>query len=294
MAGYVGLLISNIIMLPTGKSGKPDAAYVTESPDLGPWPIRRIPEPGGLVATSLSGVGSEPGVGETELSVLAAVAPEGSRTAAIVERLGQSDETVRAAVVNLLRADLLQATADGVTLTPRGRQAADDLQRSLGTPTVAGDPVPALDLDEVVRLVSDRWPSGAERAAAEAAERHGLLASDDDRDAVVQQLADAFSQGRLSSADLEQRTGRALAARTYGELDDVLQGLGGLRLRAERHPVRRVVFCVVAFFSSPFVLLGALFSAFGDDPGDHVFGLVLLVLVLPGLFGLWRWAWPRR
>ena len=39
----------------------------------------------------------------------------------------------------------------------------------------------------------------------------------------VQQLADAFSEGRLSSADLEQRSGKALGARTYGELDDVLQ-----------------------------------------------------------------------
>lgn len=233
-------------------------------------------------------------MGETELLVLAAVAPEGSRPAAIAERLGQSDETVRAAVVRLVRADLVQVTADGVTLTPRGHLAAENIQRPWRTPTAAGGPVPAIDLNEVVRLVSARWPAGAERAAAEEAERHGLLASDVDRDAAVQQLADAFSQGRLSSADLEQRSGRALAARTYGELDDVLQGLGGLQqLRTERHPVRRVVFCVVAFMSSPFVMLGALFSAFGDDPGDHVFGLVLLVLLLPGLFGLWRWAWPR-
>ena len=233
-------------------------------------------------------------MGETELLVLATVAREGGRTAAIAERLGQSDETVRAAVVRLLRADLLQATADGVTLTPRGQLAAENIQRSWRTPTAAGAPVPVIDLDEVVRLVSAWWPDGAERAAAEKAQRRGLLASDVDRDAAVQQLADAFAQGRLSSADLEQRSGSALAARTYGELDDVLQGLGGLQLRTERHPVRRAVFCVVAFLSSPFVMLGALFAAFGDDLGDHVFGLVLLVLLLPGLFGLWRWAWPRR
>ena len=185
-------------------------------------------------------------------------------------------------------------SADGVTLTPRGQLAAENIQRSWRTPTAAGDPVPVIDLNEVARLVSAWWPTGAERAAAEEAERHGLLASDLDRDAAVQQLADAFSQGRLSSTDLEERSGRALAARTYGELDEVLQGLGGLQLRTERHPVRRVVFCVAAFLSSPFVLLGALFSAFGHDLGDHVFGLVLLVLLLPGLFGLWRWAWPRR
>jgi hypothetical protein len=232
-------------------------------------------------------------VGEIDLLVLATVAPEGSRTAAIAERLGQSEETVRAAVVRLVRADLLQVTDDGVTLTPRGQLAAEDIQRSRRTPTAAGDPVPVIDVNEVLRLISASWPSGAKLAAAEEAERHDLLASDVDRDAAVQQLAAAFSEGRLSSADLEQRSGRALGARTYGELDDVLQGLGGLQRRTRRHPVRRVVFCVVAFFSSPFVMMGALFSAFGDDAGDHAFGLVLLALLLPGLFGLWRWAWPR-
>ena len=173
-------------------------------------------------------------MGEIDLLVLASVAPEGSRTAAIAERLGQSEETVRAAVVRLVRADLLQVTDDGVTLTPRGQLAAEDIQRSRRTPTAAGDPVPVIDLNQVLRLISASWPSGAKLAAAEEAERHDLLASDVDRDAAVQQLADAFSEGRLSSTDLEQRSGKALAARTYGELDDVLEGLGGLQRRTQR------------------------------------------------------------
>jgi hypothetical protein len=41
------------------------------------------------------------------------------------------------------------------------------------------------------------------------------------------------------------------------------------------------------------VLLGGLLAAFGTDPGDHIGGLVFLVVLLPGLFALWRWAWPR-
>jgi hypothetical protein len=44
---------------------------------------------------------------------------------------------------------------------------------------------------------------------------------------------------------------------------------------------------------SPFVLLGTLLFAFGTDLGDHVGGFMFLVLLLPGLFKLRRWAWPR-
>ena len=40
--------------------------------------------------------------------------------------------------------------------------------------------------------------------------------------------------------------------------------------------------------------MGSMLLLFGSDVGDHVGGLVMLVLFLPGLFGLWRWAWPKR
>ena len=95
------------------------------------------------------------------------------------------------------------------------------------------------------RIVSTWWPVDPGRAAADDAAQDALLASDADRDLVVRQLADAFAEGRLSSTELEQRTGSALAARSYGELDDVLQGLGGLQRQAKNRPVRRAVFGVV-------------------------------------------------
>ena len=114
-----------------------------------------------------------------------------------------------------------------------------------------------------------------------------MLASDADRDAVVQILSDAFSQGRLSTGEFEDRTSKALSARSHGQLDDLLHDLGGLRPVKSR-PVRKAVFCVAAFLASPFVLLGALLVAFGVDAGDRV-GVILL----PGLFALRRWAWPR-
>jgi hypothetical protein len=57
--------------------------------------------------------------------------------------------------------------------------------------------------------------------------------------------------------------------------------------------VRVAVFGVVALVCSPFVLLGFLLFLFGSDAGDHVGGLVFLVVLLPGLLALWRWARPR-
>ena len=105
--------------------------------------------------------------------------------------------------------------------------------------------MPAIDLNDMARIVSTWWPVDPGSAAADDAAQGALLASDADRDLVVRQLADAFAEGRLSSTELEQRTGSALAARSYGELDDVLQGLGGLQRQAKNRPVRRAVFGVV-------------------------------------------------
>ncbi len=45
-----------------------------------------------------------------------------------------------------------------------------------------------------------------------------MRASDADRDRVVATLSENFQAGRLTSGELEERTGRALAARTLGEL----------------------------------------------------------------------------
>jgi len=57
-------------------------------------------------------------------------------------------------------------------------------------------------------------------------------------------------------------------------LDEVLRDLGGWRPLVRSHPVR--------------------LALFGSDVGHHVGGLVLLVVLLPGLLALLRWATPRR
>ena len=131
-------------------------------------------------------------------------------------------------------------------------------------------------------------------ATEEPVTREDLLASDRDRDAATRLIADGFADGRLDRADFEDRSQRALAARTHGELAVSLRGLGGLRpVGAPAHPGRKVVFWVMTVLTSPFLLLGAFALAFGSDLGDRGFGIVVGVLFLPGLLALHGWAWPR-
>jgi Flp pilus assembly protein TadB len=56
-----------------------------------------------------------------------------------------------------------------------------------------------------------------------------MKASDADRDAVLAALSEHFQAGRLTQDELEDRTGRALAARTHGELDALMADLPGWR-----------------------------------------------------------------
>lgn len=153
------------------------------------------------------------------------------------------------------------------------------------------DPAPS-PADEAFR----RWMS----ARAQAEQRQDArLVSDAEREKVCALLNGAFGDGRLTSADLDERTSRALAARTHGDLEHVLAGLAGpgsplaWTTGPDRGLMSRVVFWVVGLFTSPFVFVGAMFALFGSDLGDHVFGLVLLVVFLPGLIALYRWAHPR-
>ena len=64
-----------------------------------------------------------------------------------------------------------------------------------------------------------------------------IRASDGERDQVVAQLQRHFADGRLTQAELEERVGAALAARTRDQLHPLtadLPGAGGQRRRS-RH-----------------------------------------------------------
>jgi hypothetical protein len=54
--------------------------------------------------------------------------------------------------------------------------------------------------------------------AAGAASRAPMRASHADREQVIEALKDAFVHGRLTKDELDTRTGRTLAARTYADL----------------------------------------------------------------------------
>jgi hypothetical protein len=65
-------------------------------------------------------------------------------------------------------------------------------------------------------------------------EGHAIRASDGERDQVVAQLQGHFADGRLTQAELEERVGAALAARTRDELNALsadLPGAGAERAR---------------------------------------------------------------
>jgi Domain of unknown function (DUF1707) len=52
-----------------------------------------------------------------------------------------------------------------------------------------------------------------------------MRASDADRDAVLSELSEHFQAGRLTPEEFEDRAGRVLASRTWGELTDLLRDL---------------------------------------------------------------------
>jgi hypothetical protein len=54
-----------------------------------------------------------------------------------------------------------------------------------------------------------------------------LRAGHDDRDRVTGLLKTAFTEGRLTGEELDARTGQALAARTYAELDALTEDIPG-------------------------------------------------------------------
>ena len=52
-----------------------------------------------------------------------------------------------------------------------------------------------------------------------------MRVSDADRDAALSELSEHFQAGRLTAAEFDDRAGRALAARTWGELRNLLHDL---------------------------------------------------------------------
>jgi Domain of unknown function (DUF1707) len=107
-----------------------------------------------------------------------------------------------------------------------------------------------------------------------------MRASDADRDAVVSDLGEHFQAGRLTAAELDERTGRALTARTYGELTELLADLPAVqsapRIPAASSPSARPL-------PSPGRATPPIMTA--------LTGLVIIALVLVVAHGGWGLIW---
>jgi len=125
----------------------------------------------------------------------------------------------------------------------------------------------------------------------------GIRASDADRDLAVDDLSEHFQAGRLTKEEFDDRSGRALRARTGQELTDLFVDLprgyaepppgfadrprnqapttvtaGGPPLVSGRRPTALAIVCIVAAVT----VINVLFNS----PSGHHGGLVLPIPVL--------------
>ena len=113
--------------------------------------------------------------------------------------------------------------------------------------------------------------------AAAAASRGRLLASDAEREQVIDALKTAFAQGLLTRDELDTQAGQALASRTFAELTAVTAGLAGRRpppapFRAHRKRIsKRVVTRGACLIVLPSALAAAFLTFYG--------GFIILFLV---------------
>jgi hypothetical protein len=104
-----------------------------------------------------------------------------------------------------------------------------------------------------------------------AAGRGGFRASEADRDRVIDLLKAAFAHGRLTKDELDERLGRALAARTYAELAaltaDLHPGLAGALLERTPAAPRRAVGWGAAALAALLLAIAAVAVALATAPG---------------------------
>jgi hypothetical protein len=116
-----------------------------------------------------------------------------------------------------------------------------------------------------------------------------MKASDSDRDAVVSDLSEHFQAGRLTVEEFDERTGHALAARTWGELRALLADLPAAQPKTPA-PAR-----------SQAARLRRASGRFAPPPIAVLVGIgitvAILVNVTHGRWGLSGWlfpcCWPR-
>jgi hypothetical protein len=124
-----------------------------------------------------------------------------------------------------------------------------------------------------------------------------MKASDADRDAVVAALSDHFQAGRLTSEEFEERTGRALAARSLGQLDELTVDLPAPRSAATAGPtapvapLRRRGYLPMVPLVVPLAVLAIVALTLGTGAGMHAWRIWWVIPV--ALLIVRRLAWGR-
>lgn len=114
-----------------------------------------------------------------------------------------------------------------------------------------------------------------------------MRASDSDRDAVVSDLGGHFQAGRLTAGEFDERMGRALAARTWGELTDLLADLP-----AGRPGPRAAAATSAAATSAAARSVSARPRRFVSPPAAALAGIVIAAIVVVNVaHDRWGFIW---
>jgi hypothetical protein len=119
--------------------------------------------------------------------------------------------------------------------------------------------------------------------AAGAAGRGRMRASHADREQVIDTLKTAFVHGRLTRDELDARTGRALAARTYADLATLTADISTApaAARPARRPLSRAPLAAGICLIIMAVAMGAWLIADPEGSGlDHSVAQLMLVLAV--------------
>ena len=112
-----------------------------------------------------------------------------------------------------------------------------------------------------------------------------MKASDADRDEVVAALSEHFQAGRLTTEELEDRTGRALSARTLGELDALTTDLPARRQatsapEAIPQPRGHAEYAVIAAVLAVLAVVALVFGVRTDHHGLDIWMVVPIALII--------------
>jgi Domain of unknown function (DUF1707) len=113
-----------------------------------------------------------------------------------------------------------------------------------------------------------------------------MRASDADRDAALAELSKHFQAGRLTSDELDERTGRALQARTMGELQVLMSDLPTAPVPATPSgpvPATSLRPQLPLFLIAAVVVAVVVSVGLGFAHGPENFGWVLPVLIIARL-----------